>query len=65
MWLSTGFGLQLSQLVDILEVLSIGNNLIADWSKFLKKDVAGLLGKDGGFPVKIDIPLNFSLFLNI
>jgi hypothetical protein len=52
-------------LIDILEVLSIGNSLIADWSKFLKKDVVGLLGKNGGFPVKIDIPLNFSLFLNI
>ncbi len=60
-----GFGLQLPHLVEMLGVLSMGNSFIAEWSKFFKQEVGSLLQQSGLFPVKIDIPLSFSLFFNI
>jgi hypothetical protein len=53
------------QLLHILEILSMGNSFIAEWSKFFKDEVGTLIKESGLFPVKIDIPLNYSLFFNI
>jgi hypothetical protein len=43
----------------------MGNNFIAEWSKFFKEEVGQLVQQSGMFPVKIDIPLSYSLFFNI
>jgi hypothetical protein len=43
----------------------MGNNFIAEWSKFFKNEVGALVQQSGLFPVKIDIPLSYSLFFNI
>jgi hypothetical protein len=64
-WLAADFGLQLPHLVEMLGVLSMGNSFIAEWSKFFKEEVGSLVQQSGLFPVKIDIPLSFSLFFNI
>ena len=42
-----------------------GNSLLGKWSGFLKDKVGQELTRDNLFPVKIDIPLNYSLFFNI
>lgn len=43
----------------------MGNNLVAEWGSFLKRTIGTKLEEAGTFPIKIDIPLNFSLFFNI
>lgn len=55
----------MGNLLEMLEILSMGNSFIAEWSKFFKNEVGALIQQSGLFPVKIDIPLNYSLFFNI
>lgn len=39
-WLAKDFGIAISELVKVLEVLGMGNNLVAEWAKFLKNKIA-------------------------
>lgn len=42
-----------------------GNNLLSKWSGFIRDKLGDSIIKDKLFPVKIDIPLNYSLYFNI
>lgn len=43
----------------------MGNNLVAEWGSFLKNSLASKLELQKQFPVKVDIPLSYSLYFNI
>lgn len=64
-WLASDFGLKLSKLAEVLQILGAGNGLLGKWSGFLKEKVCPKLSEQGLFPVKIDIPLDYSLYFNI
>jgi hypothetical protein len=49
----------------VLDILGAGNNLLSKWSGFLQEKIGNTVTKEGLFPVKIDIPLNYSLYFNI
>lgn len=63
--MAPSFGLDLQLFVQALDILGAGNNLLSKWSGFLQDKVGDTVTKDGLFPVKIDIPLNYSLYFNI
>jgi hypothetical protein len=48
-----------------LDLLGAGNSLVRKWSSFLKEKVGKKIEESGLFPIKIDIPLNYSLFFGI
>ena len=59
------FGLELNTLVEVLGIMGEGNNLLSKWSGFIRDKLGDNITKDKLFPVKIDIPLNYSLYFNI
>ena len=65
MFLVPEFGLKLDKFVDILDILGSGNSLLSKWSGFLKEKVGPTVSEGGLFPIKIDVPLNYSLFFKI
>ena len=65
LWLAEDFGLQLDKFISMLDILGAGNNLLSKWSSFLKQKVGTTLQDKGLFPVKLQIPLNYSLYFNI
>lgn len=65
MWLAEGVELEIMKLVDALQILGAGNNLLSQWSTFLKDKIGDKLEEKKLFPVKIDVPLDYSLYFNI
>lgn len=49
----------------MVDLLGVGNTLLGKWSAFIKQHLLPLTTQHQLFPVKIDLPLNYSLYFDI
>ncbi|KAL4477730.1 hypothetical protein ABPG72_018904 [Tetrahymena utriculariae] len=61
LWMSKDYPIHFKQFLPVLQVLERTNPILSKLNEFLNKDEVKTLFQNEGFPVKIQIPLNYTI----